>query len=154
MRRRHHQNRILLLAVGAFFILLLFFTLLFRIFSDDYQAIHAVEDFYEHEQKGDFTDSWELLHSFMKDRWTKGSFIQDRAHVFINHFGADTFQFTIEEVEEIEEWRMAKDLPPVVKAHKFIVIQTYKGKYGKFNFMQEVYVAEEHGEWRILWDYN
>ncbi|MGD7043275.1 hypothetical protein [Jeotgalibacillus proteolyticus] len=154
MSRRQAKHKFLLLMIGAVLLFILFFSFVFRFFSDEYQSKAVVEEFYEHEQKGDFTDSWELLHSFMKDRWNKGTFIQDRAHVFINHFGADTFQFTIEEADEIEDWKMAKDLPPVVKAHKFIVFQTYKGKYGKFSFIQEVYVAEEHGEWRILWDYN
>ena len=39
-------------------------------------------------------------------------------------------------------------------AYKFTVMQTYKGKYGKFSFLQEVYVAKDEESWRILWDYN
>ena len=49
---------------------------------------------------------------------------------------------------------MAKELQPFDEAYKFKVIPTYKGKYGKFSFLQKVYVIKDEDEWKILWDYN
>jgi hypothetical protein len=50
-------------------------------------------EFYEYEQLEDYSRSWELFHSSMKERFPKGDYIQDCVHVFIGHFGADTFEF-------------------------------------------------------------
>lgn len=153
--RRKRQRRLMLLILVPVFVLLGFLTnIFFHVFSAGYQTEKLVNTFYTLEQDGDFSDSWELLHPYMKDKWKKGAFIQDRAHVFINHFGAETFQFTVIEGDRIDEWSMSQNLPPVDTAYQFTVTQTYEGKYGKFSFIQEVYVAEDNGEWRILWDYN
>jgi len=78
----------------------------------------------------------------------------DRYHVFIGHFGTETFQFTIKESDKIKGWRMEEGLKPFDVTYKFTVMQTYKGKYGKFSFLQEVYVATDKEDWKILWDYN
>ncbi|MFC7062438.1 hypothetical protein [Halobacillus seohaensis] len=122
--------------------------------SPGHQSYNVVEEFYTHEQAGDFADSWELLHPLMKERWSKGVYLQDRPHVFINHFGANTFTFTIEKDGKVNDWRMEKESSAFDVTYKFNVTQSYNGKYGKFGFFQEVYVAKDKGEWRILWDYN
>ncbi|TCN26702.1 hypothetical protein [Mesobacillus foraminis] len=124
------------------------------LFSPDRQAEAAVEEFYTFEADGDFSDSWELLHPFMKEKFSKTAYIQDRTHVFIGHFGAETFTYDLSEGEEIDNWKMEEGRPPFKTAYKFLVTQSYEGKYGKFNFQQEVYVVRHQEQWSILWDYN
>ena len=133
---------------------MLLFGLKVLLYSADRHAKSVVTDFYAYEADGNFADSWALLHPFMKERFSKTAYIQDRAHVFIGHFGAETFTYTIGEAEEIEGWKMEKDRPPFGTAYKYQVTQNYQGKYGKFSFQQEVYVVETKENWQILWDYN
>lgn len=90
----------------------------------------------------------------MKSKFPKAAFIQDRAHVFIGHFGTETFNFEISEAEKIEHWIVEKGQPEFKMAYKFIVTQKYNGKYGKFNFQQEVFTVKHKDEWLILWDYK
>ncbi|WNF22690.1 hypothetical protein [Mesobacillus jeotgali] len=121
---------------------------------DSNQALTTVKKFYRFEQTGNFSDSWDLFHPFMKQKFTKASFIQDRAHVFFGHFGAETFKYEISEPKEVKGWKAASDGKPFKTAYKFDVVQIYSGKYGKFSFIQEVYVVRYKDEWVILWDYN
>ncbi|MCP3027968.1 hypothetical protein [Halobacillus sp. A5] len=118
------------------------------------QAKGAVDEFYTYEQEGDFSSSWQLLHPYMKEKFSKGHYIQDRAHVFMNHFGVTTFSYTIERTEKLKDWKMEDGLDPVDKAYQVEVVQTFKGKYGHFDLHQNVFAAEEEGEWKIMWDYN
>ncbi|CAM3228546.1 hypothetical protein FITA111629_11050 [Filibacter tadaridae] len=150
-RNRYKPLLIVILSIGSLLVLIGGINYLL---SPSYKTKKVVEAFYTHEQNGDFADSWELLHPFMKERWGKSAFMRDRIHVFIGHFGAETFQFTVKEDSKIKSWKMSEESEPFAVAYKFTVIQTYKGKYGKFGFLQEVYVAKDQGEWRILWDYN
>lgn len=124
------------------------------LFSPDRQAKAVVEQFYLFESEGNFSDSWELLHPFMKKRFPKNAYIQDRSHVFIGHFGAETFTYTLSEGEEVENWKMEEGRAPFQTARKYLVTQSYHGKYGKFNFQQEVYVVSHKDKWVLLWDYN
>ena len=122
--------------------------------SPDKEAVAVVKEFYQYEQEGEFASSWELFHSTMKEKFSKGSYIQDRAHVFMNHFGVETFDFTISEPEKIDQWKMSKTGPAMKNVYQITVTQTYKGKYGNFNLQQEVIVVKEKDEWKIVWDYN
>ena len=153
MIRKRQRNKLLLFVIISVCSLLVLISSIY-LFLPSYKSKKVVEAFYTHEQNADFADSWELLHPFMKDRWNKAQFMSDRLHVFIGHFGTETFHFTIEEDNKIKNWKMAEELKPFDVAYKFNVIQTYKGKYGKFSYLQEVYVAKDKDEWRILWDYN
>ena len=153
MRKRQRSKSILFVIISICSVLVLI-TFINYLYSPSYKSKKVVEAFYTHEQGGDFGDSWELLHPFMKERWSKSQFMTDRLHVFIGHFGTETFQFTIEAGNKINGWKMAEEVQPLDVAYKFNVIQTYKGEYGKFSFLQEVYVAKDEDEWRILWDYN
>ncbi len=142
---------IIIISIGFLLILIGSFNFLF---SPSYKPKKVVAAFYTHEQRGNFSNSWELLHPLMKERWSKTEFMTDRLHVFVGHFGTDTFQFSIGESRKIKDWKMTEEATPVDEAYKFNVIQTYRGKYGKFSFVQEVYVVKEEDEWKILWDYN
>jgi hypothetical protein len=125
----------------------------FKFYSSS-QARSIVEKFYSYEQAGNFSDSWELFHPFMKKKFPKASCIQDRAHVFIGHFGAETFKYEVGNATKVENWRAAKDQPLFKRAYQFDVTQFYQGKYGKFSFKQEVYVVKHKEEWTIIWNYN
>lgn len=123
-------------------------------FSPDKEAVAVVEEFYLYEQEGEFASSWNLFHSTMKERFGKGHYIQDRAHVFMNHFGVETFDFILSEPDKIDHWKMSKAGPAMKNVYKILVTQTYKGKYGNFDLKQEVFAVQEKDEWTILWDYN
>jgi hypothetical protein len=122
--------------------------------SPDKEAIAVVSEFYQFEQEGEFSSSWNLFHSTMKEKFSKGHYIQDRAHVFMNHFGVETFDFTISEPENVDQWKMSKNGHVIKNVYKILVTQTYKGKYGNFDLKQEVFAVEEKEEWKIIWDYN
>ncbi|MFG6147858.1 hypothetical protein [Halobacillus sp. B23F22_1] len=149
------KNRIRILPILAVGFIALIIVLLFFLFnSSEQQAKRVVHDFYTYEQEGDFSSSWQLLHPYMKDKFTKGHYIQDRAHVFMNHFGVTTFSYEVEGVEKIKDWKMEEDLEALNEVYMMTVIQTYKGKYGHFDLYQNVFAAKEEEEWTILWDYN
>lgn len=114
----------------------------------------VVKEFYTLEQNGNYSDSWNLLHPYMKEKFPKTTFIQDRAHVFIGHFGAETFSYEIGDFKKVEDWKPAKGKKTFNNAYKFLVKQDYRGKYGKFSFSQEVYVVKHKKKYMILWDYN
>ena len=154
MRKKRRNRRILFVLTITFALTGGLLSCIFYFFSPGVQTKNIVNDFYTFEQEADFSDSWELLHPYMQDRWTKSEYVKDRIHVFIGHFGTETFNFTVEKDKKITGWKMSKDLPAVGAVYKYNVIQTYKGKYGKFQFSQAVYVAKDKGEWKILWDYN
>jgi hypothetical protein len=155
MRKRSVSSKRLL---GGILVLAGIFAVFFIIrtvfISSTSEAKDVVDEFYEYEQDGDFANSWALFHSSMKKKFSKGNYIQDRAHVFMNHFGVETFSYTIGELEELKGWKMSKTGPSLKNVYKVPVTQTYKGKYGNFDLEQEVFVTEEKGKWRILWDYN
>lgn len=154
MKRKRYSNISLPIILVIFLGVAIVSGLKLLLFSPDRQAKAAVEEFYTFEAEGDFSDSWELLHPFMKEKFPKSAFIQDRTHVFIGHFGAETFTYDLSEGEEINNWKMEEGRPAFKTAYKFLVTQSYEGKYGKFNFQQEVYVVHHQEQWSILWDYN
>ncbi|CAM3981812.1 hypothetical protein [Mesobacillus zeae] len=152
MRRRNTPPLFKLLLFVVLFLLIVL--LGFGLFSPERQAKRTVEKFYSQEQEGNFSESWELLHPFLKEKFPKAVFIQDRTHVFMGHFGANTFSYTISGGDKIKAWRMEKGRRAFKEGFRFQVTQSYQGKYGKFNFQQDVVVTKEKGQWLILWDYN
>jgi hypothetical protein len=153
-RRRHVQvPGVLIVAVIA----ILFFVLILSLFfgsSPSSQAKEVAEVFYKYEQKGDFGNSWELFHPQMKDKFSKSSYIQDRNHVFVGHFGTDTFTYTIGDPEHHKKWSMSKGADELKEVYQVPITQTYKSKFGTFTIHQEIFVAKADGEWLILWDYQ
>jgi hypothetical protein len=124
------------------------------VFSPGKQAKEVVEEFYRYEQTGDFSKSWGLFHSTMKERFGKGDYIQDRAHVFMNHFGVETFTFELGKPEKLKKWSSTKGGPAMKNTYKIPVTQTYKSKYGNLQLNQEIFVTKEKEHWKIIWDYN
>jgi hypothetical protein len=142
------------LIIGILLAAVTFIVFQFVRVSPDKQAGAVVDEFYRYEQQGDFAKSWALFHSAMKEKFPKGGYIQDRAHVFMSHFGVETFTYTAGKPEKLEKWKMAKTGPALENVYKILITQTYKGKYGNFDLKQEVFVVKEKDEWRIMWDYN
>lgn len=151
MRRKQHL-KIIILVICILSVFL--FSIRLIILSPAKKAETIVSKFYSFEQDGNFSDSWNLFHPFMKEKFPKSAFIQDRAHVFIGHFGAETFSYEIGDPTEVKGWKPAKGEKSFKNAYKFLVKQNYSGKYGKFSFNQEVYVVKYKKELVILWDYN
>ncbi len=123
------------------------------LFSTEQKVINFVEDFYQYEQQGDFSNSWELFHSQMKEKFDKTSYIQDRAHVFFDHFGVDTFEFTLTDAEKIEGYQLDQENNFPQTAYRLTVIYFYESKYGYLEIHQPVIVLEEDQKWTMLWEY-
>ncbi|WP_342433097.1 hypothetical protein [Neobacillus sp. FSL H8-0543] len=155
MARRSAPSKGILLGILLVVVTVVVFLFLRgSLLSPGKQAIAAVEEFYQNEQVGEFSGSWGLFHSTMRERFSKGHYIQDRAHVFMNHFGVETFTYTLSKPEKVDNWKMSKKGPVMKNVYKFLVTQTYKGKYGNFDLKQEVIAVEEKGKWKIAWDYK
>ncbi|WP_231514869.1 hypothetical protein [Oceanobacillus salinisoli] len=148
------QGRKILFVAGIVFALLiviLFFSLFF--FSSGRQAKNTVETFYEYEQQGYYSESWEMFHPYMQEKFQKGHYMEDRPHVFRNHFGVDTFSFSIGDVKKVNDWIMEEGKEPIDTAYRVTVYQGFSGKYGRFTITQHVYATETEDDWKILWDY-
>ncbi|WP_338751810.1 hypothetical protein [Bacillus sp. FJAT-52991] len=122
--------------------------------SPSERAERVAREFYEFEQQGRFSESWELFHPLMKERFPKGDYIQERAHVFMSHFGVETFSFSLGKVKKIENWKDTEKSSPLKMVYQVPVTQIYQGKFGNFSLHQEVFVTEHQGKWLILWDYE
>ncbi|WP_163537991.1 hypothetical protein [Gracilibacillus sp. YIM 98692] len=152
--RLHQHKKLILKLIICIILFCVVIFLIQRIFSTERQVENVVTNFYQYEQKGDFANSWELFHSFMQERFSKGNYMQDKAHVFMNHFGVETFDFYIQEIVELESWKMNEDSQALSPVYRAEIVQSYDSKYGYLEIHHPIYVAEESGQWRILWDYN
>ncbi|MCT2537005.1 hypothetical protein NC661_18475 [Aquibacillus koreensis] len=150
MRR---QQGLLIIGVAIAFIIFIVVFIMIQL-SPSHQAKEIVEAFYVYEEEGKFADSWDLFHSQMKSRFDKAHYIQDRAHVFMNHFGVTTFSFELSGVNEMNNWKMSSDAKPIGTVYEVVVTQSYKGDYGNFSIVQSIYATKEEGDWKVLWDYN
>lgn len=152
---RNRQRRIFIVLFFVLIVLLLSgFVYFFILQTPSNQAEKAVEKFYEYEQEGAFSESWEMFHPYMKERFDKGDYLQDRPHVFFHHFGVNTFTFTLEKAELVRNWQIEEEVEPIDEVYKVTVVQYYQGLYGNFEIVQDVYATSLDGKWTILWDYK
>ncbi|WP_244671182.1 hypothetical protein [Bacillus sp. NTK034] len=151
---KYQQKIIFKITLGLILAAMLLFVFKFLFSSSEKHVKEIAEEFYSYEQEGEFASSWELFHSSMKQKFTKGHYIQDRAHVFMNHFGVDTFTYTLSKPEKLKSWKMSKEDKAIKDVYKLTVIQTFEGKYGNFDIEQDIFVGKEKDEWTIMWDYN
>ncbi|THE11903.1 hypothetical protein E1I69_12875 [Bacillus timonensis] len=151
-RRRGLPIQLILIIVGA----ILFVILVISFFrsSPEEEAKELVHSFYKYEQDADFGSSWELFHPLMQERFQKADYIQQRNHVFVGHFGTDTFKFTIEDAEKLKSWQMTQNSTTFHDVYKVPITQTYKSTYGTFSIHQDVFVVHEDGDWMLLWSYR
>lgn len=151
IRKKHFLQLSLFIFTLAFLFLLLKITFSTAV---AYEAKQTVHRFYQYESEGRFSESWELFHSLMKEKFSKGYYIQDRAHVFMNHFGVTTFSYSLGRTTKIKNWSITSSAPLLNPVYKTTVTQIYKGKYGNFRLVQDVFTTKEDGHWTVLWDYN
>ncbi|AJY77490.1 hypothetical protein VN24_04230 [Paenibacillus beijingensis] len=114
----------------------------------------VVRQFYTLEQSGDFGSSWELFHSQMKDHFSKDSYIQKRAHVFMQDFGVHSFEFEVGNSHEVGDWRMTNESELLERVYLVPVTMNYSGSFGNFEIVQNCYVTREAEEWKLLWSYG
>ena len=154
MKRNQRKPLIIFLLLLVVVLLVCYLVYTFILNTPANQAEEAVEEFYTYEQEGAFSNSWEMFHPYMKERFEKGHYLQDRAHVFLNHFGVNTFTFSIENAELIRNWQIEEDAEPIDEVYHVPVTMYYQGKYGNFAIIQDVYATNIDGGWTILWDYK
>lgn len=151
-RRRGIPIKPIVVLAGAILLFILILSL-FRSSPED-EARDLVDSFYKYEQDADFGSSWELFHPLMQERFDKADYIQQRNHVFVGHFGTDTFKYTVETPEKIKSWQMTKNTATLHDVYKVPITQTFKSTYGTFTIHQDVFVAEEDGKLTVLWSYQ
>ncbi|MFS0674033.1 hypothetical protein [Ornithinibacillus sp. 179-J 7C1 HS] len=154
MNRNKQKNVLKILIVVVMIGLIGGFVYVFIFNTPSNQAQQAVEEFYKYEQEGAFAESWDMFHPYMKERFEKGKYLEDRPHVFLNHFGVNTFTFTIDDTKQVRDWQMEEDAEPIDEVYKITVTQYFQGIYGNFEIVQDVYATLQDDEWTILWDYK
>lgn len=142
------------LLAGAFILLLIMAGYWYIPTPSQWQAERVVSKFYHLEQQGDFGGSWDLFHSQMKQRFDKQTYIQKRAHVLMQDFGAQTFDYEIGRPHTETVWKMSSEAKSISDLYWFPVYMTFHSTFGRFTIVQNVYVTKEKDEWRILWSYG
>ncbi|GAE91962.1 hypothetical protein JCM21714_934 [Gracilibacillus boraciitolerans JCM 21714] len=151
--KKRNSKTLLFLIAGIIFILMMIY-FISQLFSTENKVINLVDTFYQYEQQGgDFSNSWELFHSLMKDKFNKNSYVQDRSHVFLEHFGVETFKFSVSEPEKIKNYQVDEERAIPQVAYLLNVTYFYESKYGYLEIHQPVIVLEEDEEWKIIWQY-
>lgn len=151
--RQNTNNKVLVFIIGLVVVMFFAFFISRLFFSAERQAELAVEQFYEYEQDGLFAESWEMFHPLMQEKFSKGKYIEERPHVFFNHFNVSTFSFATNKVSKVEDWYMEEGSAVIPVVYKVNTTQRFKSKFGNFSIYQSVYATEVDGEWKILWDY-
>ncbi|UGB30602.1 hypothetical protein [Metabacillus sp. B2-18] len=153
MRRRSSSKLPIILiglvvVVGGFFLV----RLISGFGANDPEDV--VKAFYEYEQEGDFGSAWELFHPSMQARFTKNSYVTERSHIYMSHYGVTTFSYDVDGEEEVENFKMAKDAETFPTAFKMTVSQTFKSKFGTFTVKQDVYAVLHEEVWKVVWEYK
>jgi hypothetical protein len=152
--RRRHRDTYTSIALVVSAIIVLFLIGIMFISTPKQQAQKTVNAFYSFEQRGEFASSWSLFHSSMQAKFQKVAYIQDRPHVFMNHFGVETFTFQLSKPKKIKKWKISEEALPLDVVYGITVVQTFESKYGRVNLSQNVFAVKEKGHWRVLWDIN
>lgn len=152
--RRRRNGLPLLLLLLLFAVVYLFSSYLAKSSADPSPPREVVRLFYQYEQRGDFGSSWELFHTQMKDRFKKDAYIQQRAQVFMSDFGTESFELEIGDPESMTSWKMSPQTAVLMDVYKIPVSMVYDSAFGHFIIQQDVFVAQENQEWRILWWYQ
>ncbi|WP_413374636.1 hypothetical protein [Alkalihalobacillus sp. 1P02AB] len=148
MFRRQRRPYMTLLFV---FLIFIFFIFLLSP-SESKKAKRVVDTFYQYEQDAQFSSSWLLLHSSVQEQFSQSSYIQDRAHVFMGHFGSETFDYSISSPKKISNYALANHPEETVSGYKIEVEQIYDSKYGILKITQTVIVLKENNSWKMLWE--
>jgi hypothetical protein len=152
MRRRKNPVPLLLIGIVLAVLIILFVSVLGNGGGESPEQV--IEEFYEYEQNGDFGNSWKMFHSEMKKKFGKSSYIQTKNHVFLGHMGVDTFEVKVGEIEKITKFPFSKDGPTFKDVRSAKVDLLFDSQFGVLTISQICYVAQEKGEWKILWNYD
>jgi hypothetical protein len=152
MRRRKNPVPLILIGIFGAVLIFLFVSILGNGGGESPEQV--IEEFYEYEQNGDFGNSWEMFHSEMKKKFGKSSYIQTKNHVFLGHMGVDTFEVKVGEIEKIKKFPFSKDGPTFKDVRSTKVDLLFDSQFGELTISQVCYVAQEQGEWKILWNYD
>lgn len=141
---------VLLLAVSS---VLLF---LHNVFwsGDRHRVRETVKAFYDYERSGDYGSAWELLHSGMKEHFAQDAYIQARTTFYSLLQGGGGMAVVLGKPEQVAEWRMADNAPVLRDVYRITVEQRMLSVFGGVAVRQDVFAAEENGEWRLLWSYQ
>jgi hypothetical protein len=112
----------------------------------------AVDQFYRYEQRGDYGSAWELFHPMMKQKFTKEAYIQQRAHLFMEHLGAATFSFELGQAASLSTWQFGKQT--LRDIYQIPVTQTFHTTFGDFTITQNAFVIKEKDQWQLLWPFS
>jgi hypothetical protein len=153
MRRRNSSKLPILIVVVA---VILFVIFIIRVLSGvgEQDPKDIVEAFYHYEQEGDFGSAWEHFHPVMQERFSKNAYVTERSHIYMSHYGVETFSFELRDEEEVQNWKMAKDAEKFSNAYRVEVEQTFKSKFGTFNVIQDIYVVKDEEEWKVVWEFD
>ncbi|MFJ7847265.1 hypothetical protein ACIQZM_07575 [Peribacillus sp. NPDC097206] len=114
-----------------------------------------VDDFYAYESEAEFGKSWDLLSAEMKLRFpVRADYVQNRAHVFLQHMDVETFQYEVGRSKKVKDWSIGKGGKVHKTAYRVPVTQVFESHFGVFTIEQDCYVVKEKGEWRLFWDYR
>jgi hypothetical protein len=152
MRRKRSPVPLILLGIGIIFFIVLITTITGK--EEVKSPEQVIKEFYKYEQKGDFGNSWELFHSQMKKKFDKSSYIQTKNHVFLGHMGVDTFKVKIGETKKMKNFTFSKEGPKFKDVRSTEVDLLFDSQFGVLTISQVCYVAQEKGEWKILWSYD
>ncbi|ARK32223.1 hypothetical protein [Halalkalibacter krulwichiae] len=151
MKFKNRQQPIQLFMIFGVFLVVI--ALLFAFFPTN-SGVQVIKTFYKHEQKQEFWNSYELFHPFMKERFTRNRYIDQRSHIFVSHFGVETYELEFGRSKKVKNWKMTQDHEPIEEVFKVPVTKTYESDYGRFTIQQDVFAAKEDGNWYVLWDYK
>lgn len=158
-RQRHQAIRKMLLLLGGGFLLIIS-VWMFNLLSSpsttqqSWTPKQVVAQFYQYEKVGDFGSSWELFHPLMKEKFSKNDYIQRRANTFMQDFGVETFDFTMGEAIAESSWKMSPLSPVLTDVTRIPVTLLYRSKFGDLKIQQDVYIAKEKDQYRILWPFS
>ena len=111
-----------------------------------------VEQFLTLEQQGDYGSAWEKLHPEIQQVWPKETYIQQRAKVFMDALGAQTFTFETGQVQTLENWISPLSGTTYADVHLVPTKLTFTSPFGTMSLLQNYYVVLENGQSYILWD--
>lgn len=152
-RRQHggHAKGIVILCV----LVLLAGTITFFILQQPKsKATATVKEFYLYEQSGDFKKSWQLFHTEMKNRFSDEQYSQLRSQLITQDIGSTSFTYKVGKVKTKKNWRSGVNGVILKKVYVMKVTQNFHNQFGNFSLVQEVFVAKEDGEYKVVWDYQ
>lgn len=112
----------------------------------------TVTTFFQQEQAGNFGSSWELLHPELQERWSKEQYIQQRSRFLMEEMGAKTFDFALGEVQSLPDWSSPLTGAIYEGIQLIPTKMTFHSKWGAQTLLQNYYLVQVDGQWRILWD--